>query len=122
MDANISSAYSVQSTIFSGWAIALIVFVITLVALWLLSTNFRRFFAGGVILGGLSIITLISKWIGFTAAEGDTLPLEWFAWIAGFIIASTTLGYYIGKWAGRTDNKKSLIKRYAKEFEVEVSK
>jgi hypothetical protein len=59
--------------------------------------NFRRLIYGIPVTISLTIIYLLSKYIGFSTQKGDYIPIKWFIYIILFISISIIIGYLILK-------------------------
>ena len=97
-----------------GWMITIIVFLCSVIFLFLIFRNFRRVCYGSGVSGASLILYKFSRWIGVSTEEGNYTPLTWLGYIFGFIVVSIIIGKFIEKF--------KFIKKIEKSFEIEEEK
>ena len=107
---NATQSISSLSGTAGGWGISIIVFIAIIVLLFILSKNIRQFFYGGIVTVILGTIGWVAKGIGFSASEGDMVPITWFIGIGVFILTSVGIG--------RLLMKTEFIKRFEGGFDI----
>ena len=78
-----------------GWFITILIFISIILILFLLSKNIRRFFIGAVTTLIFFGVYKLSRYIGFSASEGNTKPFIIFGYVVGFIVVSIIVGLIV---------------------------
>jgi hypothetical protein len=94
---NATNAIASISPSYMGMLITVIVFITIFVMIFLLSKNIRKAIYGGIITSILYGVYKVSRYIGISAEQGNTLPLLTFSKICGFLLVSIIIGHFIIK-------------------------
>lgn len=116
---NATSSMLAEVPTTSGWLVTTIVFIAILLTVFFLSKNFRQFCYGAVVTTILSLVGLLSRYIGKATGTHDYVPITWFCYIIGFIGLSIVIGTllqhtkFIKEFEGNYIDEKATKKRKA---------